>query len=265
MSSVPADFPPQLRAIHRALEGVDGWLTEREIAFLALLAACPTCEGDILEIGAYRGKSTIVLAKAAELAGGNRVATVDPLPDEGPMGRRSDDLPSAREQLEANLRRAEVAERVEVHQCYSQDIARRWNRPLRLLWLDGAESYDVVRDDIEMLSPWLADCGIIAMHDVLNASGERIRGFMEHVLKAPHYGPAGVCGSIGWAQYRRDPQRATKYQPAKRRLYRLLKPLVRYHGGSRIPRGIPRLYYKLLRARVPHRAVDPRGWLRLVA
>jgi hypothetical protein len=99
---------------------------------------------------------------------------------------------------------------------------------------------------------------------VLNASGERIRGFMEHVLKSPHFGCAGVCGSIGWAQYRTDPVHTIIHRKSKEQLYRLLAPLVPYHGGSRIPRGLPRLYYKLLRARVPHRAVDPGGWLRMV-
>ena len=156
-------------------------------------------------------------------------------------------------------------DRVDVHKCYSQDFAPRWRGKLRLLWLDGAESYEIVRGDIESLSPWLGDGGIIAMHDVLNASGERIRGFMEHVLTSPHVGAAGVCGSIGWAQYHSDPRQTAEHREAKQRLYRLLKPLVPYHGGSRIPRGIPRLYYKLLRARVPHRAVDPQGWVRLVA
>ncbi|MEQ8790222.1 MAG: class I SAM-dependent methyltransferase [Pirellulaceae bacterium] len=265
MSDVPAKYSAQLDEIHRALEGVDGWLTEREIAFLTLLAACPTCDGDILEIGAYRGKSTIVLAKAAKLAGGARLVTVDPLPDDGPMGRGRNSRQSARAQLDANLKRAGVADCVEVHQCYSQDFAPKWQGRLRLLWLDGAENYDVVRGDIQSFSPSLGDGGIIAMHDVLNASGERIRGFMEHVLKSPHFGCAGVCGSIGWAQYRSDPIHTIVHRKSKNRLYRLLAPLVRYHGGSRVPRGLPRLFYKLLRARVPHRAVDPDGWVRMVA
>jgi hypothetical protein len=265
MPDVPAKFTLKIAEIHRALEGVEGWLTEREIAFLTLLAACPTCEGDILEIGAYRGKSTIVLAKGAQLAGDGRIVTVDPLPDDGPMGRGPNSRQTSRGQLEANLRRAAVDDCVTIHQCLSQELAPKWSGSLRLLWLDGAENYEVVRGDIESFSPHLGDAGIIAMHDVLNASGERIRGFMEHVLKSPHFGCAGVCGSIGWAQYRTDPARTIIHRKSKEQLYRLLAPLVPYHGGSRIPRGIPRLYYKLLRARVPHRAIDPDGWLRMVA
>ena len=84
---LPAGFPAALRQIHRAVESVDGWLTERELCFLALLSACPTTRGAVLEIGSYRGRSTIVLALAARLTASPGVVAVDPLPDEGPLAR----------------------------------------------------------------------------------------------------------------------------------------------------------------------------------
>ena len=44
---------------------VEGFLTPREMRFLMLLAAYPTTEGEILEIGSFKGKSTILLASSA--------------------------------------------------------------------------------------------------------------------------------------------------------------------------------------------------------
>lgn len=265
MSAFPSDFDSHVAETFRLLECVDGWLTDREVQFLALVAACPTARGDILEIGAYRGRSTIVLARASKLAGPSRVITVDPLPDAGPMLAGSDGRLSAKALLEQNLRRAGVDDRVEIHKQYSQDFARCWpGRALRLLWLDGDERYEVVRHDIESFTPHLEDGAIVAMHDVLNASGERIRGFMELVLRSAHYGPAGVCGSIGWAKYRRDPQEAAPHEASKKTLYRRLAPLVPYHGADRVPRGLARLRYRVRRALVPHRNVAPQVWLRSV-
>jgi hypothetical protein len=45
-----------LPAIMDMAQRIDGWLSEREMRFLALLAACPTTAGRVLEIGCYHGK-----------------------------------------------------------------------------------------------------------------------------------------------------------------------------------------------------------------
>ena len=57
MSHVAREFAKLLAHIRQAIDGVDGWLTDREIQFLALAGARPTCAGDVLEIGSYRGRS----------------------------------------------------------------------------------------------------------------------------------------------------------------------------------------------------------------
>ena len=85
--TLPGAFQQTLQQIQDAVRHVDGWLTDRELSFLALLAACPTTQGTVLEIGSYRGRSTIVLALASRLTDDRRVVAVDPLPDEGPLAR----------------------------------------------------------------------------------------------------------------------------------------------------------------------------------
>ncbi|MFA5904127.1 MAG: hypothetical protein WC836_09325 [Desulfobacula sp.] len=49
-------------------ESLSGHLRKREVQFLATLPFL-AIEGDILEIGSFKGKSTIILAKAAKAAG----------------------------------------------------------------------------------------------------------------------------------------------------------------------------------------------------
>ena len=83
MRSLPAGFANVLAEIKQSIQHVEGWLKRCEVDFLALLAACPTTAGEVLEIGSYHGKSTIALAKAAAAAGAAPVVTVDPLPMHG--------------------------------------------------------------------------------------------------------------------------------------------------------------------------------------
>src|SRR5688572_14383220 len=76
---LPAEFAPFVEKLLGEIETVEGYLSPNEIRFLALLAACPTADGEILEIGSFKGKSTIILAKSAALSGNVKVHAVDPM------------------------------------------------------------------------------------------------------------------------------------------------------------------------------------------
>ncbi len=250
MTSLPPDFPRCIREILCAVRNVEGWLSDREIHFLALAAACPTTSGRILEIGCYHGKSTIVLAKASELSDHAGLVSVDPIsPDH----------------LSRNLQQAGVQRLVEFHQARSQHFLRRWKSPIRLLWHDGANQYDLVKEDLQQIVPHLADGAVVAFHDVLNTSGERIRVYLEEVLASEHFGPVGVCGSIGWGIFRRKPQQTCEYRTSKQRLLRKLKRLLPFHSSKNDAGRLSRSHYRLLRWMVPHGNMSPESWLRNVA
>ncbi len=262
---LPEKFCVTLQRIQRDVRHVDGWLTDRELSFLALLGACPTTAGAVLEIGSYRGRSTIVLAQAVRLTDHPHVVAVDPLPDEQPMARDETGRWTARALLDANLRQAQVESVIEFHQMRSAELAPGWSDPLRLLWIDGDHQYASTKEDFDLFAPYLADGGILAMHDVLSRYDGCIRVFTEEVLASPHFGAAGLCGSIGWAQFWKDPARAEVHARRKERLRARLRPLVPYHCAAEDPRGWAKLRYQFLRAQVPHRRVRPAEWVRTVA
>ena len=262
MPTIPLDFQACLDGIFHAVRGVPGWLTDREVECLALFAACPTATGEILEIGSHRGRSTIVLARAAALTGQPHVVAVDPFVLDGPEGAERSGGASPRALLEANLIAAGVDHQVELHEAFSQEVGKTWDRPIRLLWIDGDHTYSGARADLETFLPFLADGAVVAFHDILHPY-PCVRAFREQVVESPYFGPMGICGSIGWAQFRADTSQAVDLVAEKRKLARRLRPLEKF--GDRRLRGVTKVHYKIRRWLVPHQGLDPDQWLRQVA
>ena len=233
---------------------VAGNLIDKERRFLALAAACPTAKGVILEIGSFKGLSTVILAKAAEAGDDTPVVAVDPF-----IHPKLGGAETGADGFRRNLRSLGVESRVEFHQEYSHQLAQGWTRPIRLLWVDGDHSYAGTRSDMSLFAPFLARGGIIAFHDTLGCIGP-LRVFLEDVLLSSAFGPAGVCGSIGWAQYVGDGADAVRHETKKLDLYRRLSCLVPhiYTRGRNSRWG--RFRYRWHRFRVPHGEVSPATW-----
>ncbi|MEK6249445.1 MAG: class I SAM-dependent methyltransferase, partial [Planctomycetales bacterium] len=240
---------------------VNGWLTKREVECLALFAACPTADGEILEIGTFQGKSAIVLAKASALSNSNHIVAVDPFVLKGPVHECQKDL-SAVTLLRSNLQRAGVASQVEFHEAYSHQLCENWDRPIRLLWIDGDHTFEGAKADFDLFSPYLANGAIIAFHDILHPF-QCVRAFRQCVVESPHFGLMGMCGSIGWAQYSADPLRVVQYAAAKKKLSRQLQPLEEFKPGPM--KRVNKMHYKLRRWFVPHRAIGREHWAERVA
>jgi len=217
----------------------------------------------ILEIGSFKGKSTVGLASVALRYGLGPVVTVDPHsgpsvtdPDVGASG-------SSWEDFRASLRTAGVERAVEAHRLFSRELARGWNRPIRFLWIDGDHTYRGTKEDVDLFRPHLVAGAIVALHDVLHTFEGPVRVFAEELLDSDAFGPAGLCGSIGWAQYR--PADGGKWRGERRALRRRIGRLLPFVKDGREPAGVRKLRYKLWRGLVPHAAPDAAAWVRAVS
>src|SRR5712692_6012999 len=76
--TLPPDFGAASDEAWARVRAAPGFLTEREARFLALVAAATTTRGVILEIGSFKGKSTVGLASVAARYGLGKVVAVDP-------------------------------------------------------------------------------------------------------------------------------------------------------------------------------------------
>ena len=194
------------------------------------MAACAPARGTILEIGSYKGKSTVGLASIAQRYGLGPVVSVDPhsAPAVTDFGHGSQQ--SSWDDFRASLRTAAVENNVE---------------------------------DIDLFLPHLVPGAVVAMHDVLHSFEGPVRVFAEELLASDEFGPAGLCGSIGWAQYR--PQDGRQWRTARRALGRRVGRLIPFVRDGRAPTGLRKLRYKFWRGLVPHAAPDGAAWVRAVS
>jgi predicted O-methyltransferase YrrM len=163
----------QLRA---AAEAAPGFMPADEGLALYEAAERAAKVGDLLEIGTYCGKSTIYLAAAAATAD-RVVITVDhhrgseeqqpgweyhdPAlvdPEVGLM----DTLPTMRRTLHA----AGVEDRVIAVVGRSPAVARLWNTPVGLCFIDGGHTDEHARGDYEGWAHHVAPGGLLVIHDV---------------------------------------------------------------------------------------------------
>src|SRR2546421_12065082 len=80
MVGLPPDLDEVLEDAWQKARRVPGYLGENEARFLGILAACAPApaEGAIVEIGSFKGKSTVMLASVAVHYGLGPVVAIDP-------------------------------------------------------------------------------------------------------------------------------------------------------------------------------------------
>ena len=241
----------------RLVSATTGYLSEREARLVMAAAALSPAQGKNLEIGSFKGRSTVGIAYVTRELGLGKVVAVDPhtSPASTDPDLRSRGQTTSYDDFVANLRTAGVLDRVEIKRAYSHDLAREWNEPLRFLWIDGDHTYEGAKADLDMFKPFLADGAFVAMHDVLGTFEGALRVYVEEVLDSDDFGPAGFSGSIGWAQYR--PRDGARFRCRRRLLAipsRKLIPVAR--RADRGLHGWNKFLYKFWRPLAPHGPVS---------
>ena len=261
---IPKDLNSVLDAAWKAAQEVPGFLVEEEARFLGMVAACSPASGAIVEIGSFKGKSTVMMAKVVEHYGLGKVIAIDPHNFNSPELQELRAAPesSTYDDFVRNIQRAEVYKSVELHRAYSKEVSPAWNRPIRFLWIDGDHTYNGAKTDFDGFFPHLVPGGMVAFHDALHAFSGPIRVFVEDVLRSNQFGAAGFVNSIAWSQFRPNDgelfkkQRSTLAEVAER-----LIPLVK---DDQELTGLRKIFYKLNRSRVPHAAIKPAEWAALL-
>jgi hypothetical protein len=182
---------------------VDGWLTEAQARRLWEAARRLSPPARIVEIGSFRGRSTIVLGRAA--AEGVEVVAIDPHGggDRGPQEITPDAARGEEDHaaFTANLARAGVADRVRHLRLPSQDALRGGGpEVVELLYVDGAHRFAPARADIERWGERVPEGGTLLVHDAYNAIGVTLAQ-LRLLFASRRWRYEGRTGSL--AEYRR--------------------------------------------------------------
>lgn len=146
-------------------DSIDGWMGAQEQQ--CLYNAARISVGDILEIGSFKGRSTVQLGAGLKATGRPGIIhIIDPFPDPYnlPDGNKMTGL---RKEFEATIIKCGIDDRVVIHQNRSQDIADSFeDKSFGLIFIDGNHSYESVKRDFTLYSPKLADGGLLLIHDI---------------------------------------------------------------------------------------------------
>lgn len=166
-----------------ALLEVPGFSSERELHLLAYLVDQAPRDGCIVEIGAYKGRSTVWLIEAAQRRSDRpRVVSIDP------------HLRGTWKSFCDVKNRFRLAERgLEVIRDYSSDAGREWSRPISLLWVDGSHEYRHVAMDIDLFVPHVIPGGWIVFDDAHGGKFPGVeRAIAERMFGRTHFEHVGV-------------------------------------------------------------------------
>lgn len=154
-------------------DGIEGWLTDGQARRLAAAAAACPPGGQIVEIGSFRGRSTVVLASAASRD--VTVTAIDPHAgnDRGPQEIAGFVAEAAadRSTFESNLDRVGVRHRVRHVASFSDASHDAVEGPIHVLFVDGAHRFGPARDDLRKWGDRVAPGGVVLVHDAFSSVG----------------------------------------------------------------------------------------------
>jgi hypothetical protein len=148
---------------------VPGWLHRSDACVFRALTALQTAagvRGDLLEIGAYHGRSAILLGYC--LADGERLVVCDPFEDQpsGKVAGRRHYGGLTRRAFETNYAAHHAVPPVVLPVPSTRILAeRRIERPLRFVHVDGSHEPEVVASDIATARALALPGGVVAFED----------------------------------------------------------------------------------------------------
>jgi hypothetical protein len=186
-----------------AVAGVEGWMTDAQAQRLWDRACSVAGGGRIVEIGSFRGRSTIVLARAA--TPDVEVVAIDPHAgnDRGPQEIEGfvDEAEEDHDVFHANLRAAGVDDRVRHVRRFSDDALGDVEGPIDLLYIDGAHRYGPALADIRRWGARVAPGGTLLIHDSFSSIGVTL-ALLRSMVTSGEFRYVGRSTSM--AEYRRE-------------------------------------------------------------
>lgn len=191
---------PELLA---AVRDVDGWMSPDQAERLYAAAIGTRAGEQIVEIGSFRGRSTIVLAGAAPE--GVAVVAIDPHAgnDRGPQEIEGFAAEASEDHVvfNANLAAAGVTERVRHVRSFSDAAHSEVVGGIDVLYIDGAHRYSPARADIRDWGVRVVPGGTMLIHDSFSSVGVTL-AILRELVPGDRFRYVGRSRSL--TEYRAD-------------------------------------------------------------
>jgi predicted O-methyltransferase YrrM len=183
---------------------VEGWMTADQAHRLWEAARRVPAGGSIVEIGSFRGRSAILLARAAQE--GVAVVAIDPHGggDRGPNEIAAEAARGEEDHrvFQSNIERAGVSHRIRHVRKPSQEALDAVQGRIEMLYVDGAHRYAPARADIERWGERVSLGGTMLIHDWFNAVGVTLAS-LHLLVPSSEWRYVGRTGSL--AEFHREP------------------------------------------------------------
>lgn len=172
------------------IKGIEGWLADKEaeLLFSVMLKACTSLDRphQIVEIGSFQGKSTVVLGSVAKAYFPDaKVFAIDPHEGKvGAIGQGIQQVTPTLEKFKQNIEKAGLNDVVVLMKDYSFNIL--WEDPITFLFIDGLHDYPNVARDFWKFSPFVVPGGYVAFHDYADYY-PGVQAFVDEILSVGHY------------------------------------------------------------------------------
>jgi predicted O-methyltransferase YrrM len=153
--------------VWRVTRSIPGWLNEENAA--AMWAVIQERRPrNIVEIGSYLGRSTVLLGLSAKATGDAmaKVTAIDPHTGDRQQLEKLgiEELPTLT-LFNMHIRAAGLDHIVHPWVAKSDEVAGAWSDPIDLLYVDGWHSYEAVCADARNFAKWLSPSGLVCFDD----------------------------------------------------------------------------------------------------
>ncbi len=190
-----------VNSLHQHLSSVQGQILPKEAYMLYSIAREVPNGTSIVEIGSYRGKSTVALALGVAHSTNEKVQifAIDPHQDFEGVNQKNFGKEDQKAFYES-LVRYRVGHVVSTICLPSKEVSLGWdkNRKISILWIDGDHSYGAVKSDLDSFEPHLLKNSTVLFHD---SYLENVQKVIEEAVQSGRFQLEQKVGTITSLKY----------------------------------------------------------------
>lgn len=179
-------------------DSIDGWLTNEEGEQLWKLAKNCKGSGVIVEIGSWKGKSTVLLGNGSKAGNKVKVYAIDPFTGSSEHQKDNKKVWTFNE-FKKSIKIGKVNDIIIPLVKTSEAAVKDFDKPVGFIFIDGAHEYELVKMDFNLWFQKVVNGGVMAFHDTIGDGGPK-RVVRDMVLKSPHFKNAGFVSSLTFAE-----------------------------------------------------------------